>query len=137
MYKRQDNNETNDNGNSIRLITKDQLGNIIYQTRLHGTIKYNIDSKMRTTLPIIAQNSNSIIHIDYKQNIYSIEYDMTGNSTNLLKISSDNTLIYKIPIKEVLNPNFTIDYQGSIYYCWNFNGQTYIKKLINIEKKGN
>ena len=131
------NNDFSNNDYNIRLITKDQLGNIIYQTRLRGTIKYNIDSKMRTTLPIIAQNSNSIIHIDYKQNIYAIEYDMTGNSTNLLKISSDNTLIYKIPIKEVLNPNFTIDYQGNIYYCWNSNGQTYIKKLINIEKKGN
>lgn len=129
--------DTDDTRNIIKYITTDKLDNIIYKTNRNGTIKYNIDSKTKTALPISNGNDNSIIHVDYQQNIYVVEFDSSIKSTNLLKISSDNTLIYKIPIKDAVNPIFTVDYQGNIYYNWDSSDQTYIKKLINIVKKGN
>lgn len=131
--------DTSDSFNEINSITTDKLGNLIYKTYRNGTFKYNVDSTAKVKLPIHEYNDNAIIHVDYQQNIYVIEYVSQGStlSSNLLKISSDNTLIYKIPIKDNINSAFTIDYQGNIYYSWNLSGQTHIKKLINIEKKGN
>lgn len=131
--------DTSDSYNQIDSITTDKLGNIIYKTFRNGTFKYNVDSTSKVKLPIDEYNDNAIIHVDYQQNIYVIEYvnQPSTLSSNLLKISSDNTLIYKIPIKDNVNAAFTVDYQGNIYYSWNLSGQTYIKKLINIEKKGN
>lgn len=136
--------DTSNSYNIIKSITTDKLGNLIYMTRGNGTFKYNVDSTDKIKLPVYTLNVSNLIHVDYKQDIYIIEAVSTDGSTNgtpksvnLLKISSDNTLIYKIPITDNLNPNFTVDYQGNIYYCWNTSGQTYIKKLINIEQKGN
>lgn len=136
--------DVSDSFNEIKAITTDKLGNIIYKTRGNGTFKYNVDSKDKVKLPVFIRNVNNSIHLDYKQNIYIIEGISDDGSTNgtpesasLLKISSDNTLIYRIPLTDNLSPSFTVDYQGNIYYCWYSSGQTYIKKLINIEKKGN
>ena len=123
--------------NHITSITSDELGNIIYKTRNNGTYKYSTKDKTKIKLPIYISNENNSMCVDYQQNLYVIEYISPSKTTNLLKISSDNTLIYKIPIKDATSPILTVDYQGNIYYKWDTSDQNHIKKLINIEKKGN
>ncbi|MGL6207478.1 MAG: hypothetical protein ACRC1X_06820 [Lactobacillus panisapium] len=122
----------------ITSITGDRLGNVIYKTFNNGTYKYSDKNKTKTKLQVYGANSNNSICIDYQQNVYIIEHIDPNKSTNILKFSSDNTLIYDIPIENATEPNLTVDYKGNIYYTWrSSNGQTHIKKLINIEKKGN
>lgn len=126
-----------DINSNITSITSDKLGNIIYKTHNNGTYKYSTKDKTKIKLPIYNNNENNSMCVDYQQNLYVIEYISSSQTTNLLKISSDNTLIYKIPIKGAANSILTVDYQGNIYYKWDTSSQNHIKKLINIEKKGN
>lgn len=121
----------------------DELGNIIYSTN-NSIYRYNLDSKTTT---LVKSSNNSLCKqfcIDHQQNICSINgNNSAGYRINLVKISSDNTVIYDIkidsaPANYVLNGKLVVDNNGNIYYLYvNSSYQLIIKKLINLVKEGN
>lgn len=128
--------------NSINSISLDKLGNIVYSAG-NDLYKYNLS---RNSIDIVKGVSNSYCKqfcIDYQQNIYSINGDIrTSYKINLVKVSSDNTVIYDINIGEELTNNILygellVNNNGNIYYRYtNNSNQLVIKKLINLVKKG-
>lgn len=128
--------------NSINSISFDKLGNIVYSAG-SDLYKYNL---LRNSIDTIKGTTNSYCKqfcIDYQQNIYSIKGDTSTNyKINLVKVSSDNTLIYDINVGEDLANNIfsgklIVDNNGNIYYLYiNSSNQLVIKKFINLVKKG-
>lgn len=133
------------NDSYILDIVLDNLGNIFYTTNYLGTYKYKASNQ-----EIIkwADSTTKMLCIDYQQNLYCIKRLMTSDisiySANLIKTSSDGTLIYNSQIAQ--NENiFTIgtgqmlvDNNGNIYLIYKkTSGELLITKIINLVKKGN
>lgn len=130
--------DTLGNANSDYNITSmitDEFGNLIYKTNNNGIFKYSISNNTKIVLPVNPNNENNSLCIDNEQNVYVIEYIRSSSITNLVKISSDNTLIYRIVITDSINPNLVVDQLGNIYYTWTYENQTHITKLINLVKE--
>lgn len=130
-------------GEHIKKITIDSLGNIICMTTSSGAImvdrfgkqiaKYDFDSY-----------SSPYMCIDYKGNIYGFSTVNNQSKDIFTKYSSDSTLIFKTETLNITRNgnnnsfnNLVTDYHGNIYYLYCFENELTIKKLINIEKKGN
>lgn len=140
----------------IKNVILDGLGNIIYIYSDESIYKYNFENK--TTVKYRGTNNynnyiNYSLALDYQKNIYFLNIIGTANDTfpkiNLAKYSSDGTLIFNTQILDSSSGNISIeggklttDQYGNIYYLYEKvnSDSTYnliIKKLINIEKKGN
>ena len=127
----------------------DGLGNAIV-TDIYGAVyKYNFENKVSTEYSRRIVDSNPTIALDYQKNLYFIsdESNGAGNILGLIKYSSDGTLIFDTQIltnqnKSMFHGKLDVDNNGNIYYLYNkynsdLNYSLIVKKLINIEEKGN
>ena len=128
--------------NGIESLSFDKLGNVVYSSG-PDLFKYNIDSKSVSTVKGTTNSYCKQFCIDFQQNLYSINGDIRTNyKINLVKVSSDNTVIYDINIGEelasnILSGRLLVDTNGNIYYLYiNNSNQLVIKKFINLVKKG-
>lgn len=130
---------------SIQNIITDNLDNVIF-SNVNNTYKYNIESQQITEIPIVSSNGSHSICLDYQQNLYSLKLQTQHlpSTANLVKTSSDGTLIYNIQI--IVNDSITgldlsnliVDNNGNIYVAYqNDNKELLITKIINLVKKGN
>lgn len=130
---------------NIEKIAIDNFGNIFYTTNNLGTYKYNSSNQ-----EVIKWSDSNTSHlcIDYQQNLYCIECLMTSDSSmysaNLIKTSSDGTLIYNSKVAQnenIFNINtgqMLVDNNGNIYLIYKkHSGELLITKIINLVKKGN
>lgn len=127
----------------IKKITIDSLGNIICMTTYSGAIMVDRFGKQ-----IAKYDFNSYVSpymcTDYKGNIYGFSIKNNESNNKLTKYSSDSTLIFRTDTLNISGSgnsnsfnNLVTDYHGNIYYLYCFENELTIKKLINIEKKGN
>lgn len=130
---------------SIKNIIIDNLGNVIFSNESY-TYKYNIECQQITEMPIVSNSTNKSICLDYQKNIYSLKLQSSTKpfTANLVKTSSDGTLIYNSQI--VVNDSYLdlddgmliADNNGNIYFSYrNYNKELLITKIINLVKKGN
>ena len=133
---------------NIRSIRQDGLGNIYYFISNGQLVKLNLENKtFKTILTVNNVYLNNSICFDFKKNVYVvrnfIDYSI-DSQTNLVKFSSDDTLIYD---SKMINASYTVhpffngklcaDNNGNIYYIYpDPDGFLQLKKIINIEKKG-
>lgn len=129
----------------INNIVIDKLGNVIFSNE-NDTYKYNISSQQVTAIPITSTNSNKSMCLDYQQNLYSLNLQLSKSpfTANLVKTSSDETLIYNSQIVTndsdygLNNGMLIADNNGNIYFAYkNKNNEFLITKIINLVKKGN
>ncbi len=137
------------NDYSILNIILDELGNVIVIDTTGAVYKYNFENNASIKYRERAITSNLSFTLDYQKNLYftSDGSNGTDNAMYLIKYSSDGTLIFETKILTDQNDSIFygklhVDSNGNIYYLYNkYNsGSGYsltIKKLINIEKKGN
>lgn len=133
-------------GANIIKLAMDDMGNIYYITNSYGIYKCNINTKNITKL-VDGTYAMGGLCIDYQKNIYCLKYSISGASpypANLVKTSSDGTLIYDTPIvkndsEAGLRQGAVIaDNNGNIYFIYkNSNNEILITKIINLVKKGN
>lgn len=133
-------------GANIIKLAMDDMGNIYYITNSYGIYKCNINTKNITKL-VDGTYAMGGLCIDYQKNIYCLKYSISGASpypANLVKTSSDGTLIYDTPIvkndsEAGLRQGAVIaDNNGNIYFIYqNYSGELLITKIINLVKKGN
>lgn len=130
---------------SIKNIVMDNLGNVIFSNNIN-TYKYNIATQQVEAIPITSTNSKKSMCLDYQQNLYSLNLQLSKSpfTANLVKTSSDETLIYNSQIvtndsDNGLNNGMLIaDNNGNIYFAYkNKNNEFLITKIINLVKKGN
>ena len=130
-------------------VVLDGIGNAIF-TDIYGAVyKYDFKNNVVTKYSRRIVDSNPTIALDYQKNLYFIsdESNGTGNILGLIKFSSDGTLIFDIQIltnqkKSMFHGKLDVDNNGNIYYLYNkynsdLNYSLIVKKLINIEQKGN
>ncbi|MCX8721289.1 hypothetical protein, partial [Lactobacillus sp. B4010] len=130
-------------------VVLDGIGNAIF-TDIYGAVyKYNFENKVSAEYSRKIVDSNPTIALDYQKNLYFIsdESNVTGYILGLMKYSCDGTLIFDIQIltnhdNSMFHGKLVVDNNGNIYYLYNkynsdLNYSLMIKKLINIEKKGN
>ena len=136
-------------GASVDNVILDGIGNAIF-TDTNGVVyKYDFKNNVVTEYSRRIVESNPTIALDYQKNLYFISSgsNVTGYILSLMKYSSDRTLIFDTQIltdqdKSMLHGKLVVDNNGNIYYLYNkynsnLNYSLMIKKLINIEKKGN
>lgn len=134
---------------TIGNVVLDGLGNAIV-TDIYGAVyKYNFENKVTTEYSRRIVDSNPTIALDYQKNLYFIsdESNGTGNILGLIKFSSDGTLIFDTQIlinhdTSMFHGKLDVDNNGNIYYLYNkynsnLNYSLMVKKIINIEQKGN
>ena len=145
-------NEVSSNYN-IRNVILDGLGNIIYIYSESSIYKYNFENKTTVKYHGINHYNNYSLALDYQKNVYFLNIINNADNTfiklNLVKYSSDGTLIFNTQILDSSSGSMnmgsgklTTDQYGNIYYLYEKvnSDSTYnliVKKLINIEKKGN
>lgn len=130
-------------------VVLDGIGNAIF-TDIYGSVyKYDFKNNVVTKYSRKIVDSNPTIALDYQKNLYFIsdESNGAGNILGLIKFSSDSTLIFDIQIltnqnKSMFHGKLDVDNNGNIYYLYNkynsdLNYSLIVKKLINIEQKGN
>lgn len=130
---------------SIKNIVIDNLGNVIFSNN-RNTYKYNIATQQVAAIPITSTGSNKSMCFDYQQNLYSLNLQLSKSpfTANLVKTSSDETLIYNSQIVTndsdygLNNGMLIADNNGNIYFAYkNKNNEFLITKIINVVKKGN
>lgn len=130
---------------SIKNIIIDNLGNVIFSNEQY-TYKYNIASQQITEMPIVSNSTNKSMCLDYQQNLYSLNLQLSKSpfTANLVKTSSDETLIYNSQIVTndsvfgLNNGMLIADNNGNIFFAYkNKNNEFLITKIINLVKKGN
>lgn len=134
---------------TVHNVVLDGLGNAIF-TDTNGVVyKYDFKNNVVTKYSRRIVDYNPTIALDYQKNLYFIsdESNVTGNILGLIKFSSDGTLIFDIQIltnhdNSMFHGKLVVDNNGNIYYLYNkynsdLNYSLMIKKLINIEQKGN
>ena len=130
-------------------VVLDGIGNAIF-TDIYGAVyKYNFENKVSTEYSRRIVDSSPTIALDYQKNLYFIsdESNGAGNILGLIKNSSDGTLIFDTQIltnqnKSMFHGKLDVDNNGNIYYLYNkynsdLNYSLTVKKMINIEQKGN
>lgn len=131
-------------GDYIKKITIDSLGNIICMTTSSGAIAIDRLGKQIAKYDF-SSYSSPYMCIDYRGNIYGFSAVNNKSEDIFTKYSSDSTLIFKTETLNITRDgynnnsfnNLVTDYYGNIYYLYCFENELTIKKLINIEKKGN
>ena len=130
-------------------VVLDGIGNAIF-TDIYGAVyKYNFENKVSAEYSRKIVDSNPTIALDYQKNLYFIsdESNVTGYILSLMKYSSDGTLIFDTQIltsnaKSMFHGKLVVYNNGNIYYLYNkynsdLNYSLMVKKIINIEQKGN
>ena len=130
-------------------VVLDGIGNAIF-TDIYGAVyKYNFENKVSAEYSRKIVDSNPTIALDYQKNLYFIsdESNVTGYILSLMKYSSDGTLIFDTQIltshdNSMFHGKLVVDNNGNIYYLYNkynsdLNYSLMVKKIINIEQKGN
>ncbi|MCO6529094.1 hypothetical protein [Lactobacillus sp.] len=139
---------------NITNVFLDGLGNAIVIDESETVYKYNFENNLSTKYSLNTIYSNFTATLDYQKNLYFIWGESQNNIVNnivnvvdLIKYSSDGTLIFNTQILKdkssaILNGKLSADNNGNIYYLYtkydsNLNYNLIVKKLINIEQKGN
>lgn len=130
-------------GDYIKKITIDLFGNIVCMTTYSGAIVVDKLGKQIAKYDFNGYGSPYMC-IDYKGNIYGFSIKNNESNNKFTKYSSDSTLIFRTDTLNISGSgnnssfnNLVTDYHGNIYYLYCFENELTIKKLINIEKKGN
>ena len=130
-------------------VVLDGLGNAIVIDTGGDVYKYNFENNLSTKYSLKTRGSNWTAALDYQKNLYFIWgglQDDIVDVLHLIKYSSDETLIFDTQISKdksytILDGKLSSDNNGNIYYLYSkYNSTNYIlmvKKIINIEKKGN
>lgn len=134
---------------NITNVVLDGLGNAIVIDASGAVYKYNFENNLSTKYSLNTRGANFTATLDYQKNLYFIWGGLQDNIVNvmhLIKYSSDGTLIFDTQIFKdksyaILNGKLSADNNGNIYYLYSkYNSTNYslmVKKIINIEKKGN
>ena len=135
---------------NITNVVLDGLGNAIVIDASETVYKYNFENNLSTKYSLNTRYSNFTATLDYQKNLYFIWGELQDNIVNvvdLIKYSSDGTLIFNTQILKdkssaILNGKLSADNNGNIYYLYSkynsdLNYSLIVKKLINIEQKGN